>query len=178
MKKINEMKKIDESSSMDPQYVIDWIAEEIGDCEWCSDYTYDDYEPILEIETSDGDRFEIIVKPMEGGREEDVMLEGNRFKKASQLLVLFSRYEEELGNHEFNLCEKTYNEFVDLVESLNLPEDVEIELRELFDINAASPHNHKISDRFTKLVLSLGKSKSVMLEDGNGTYGVPEEVKS
>ena len=55
------------SSPIDPQYVIDWIGEEIGDCEWCADYTYDDYDPIIEIETTDGDRFEISVKKL-GGR--------------------------------------------------------------------------------------------------------------
>lgn len=55
---------VDESSSMDPQYVIDWIAEELGDCEWCADFTFDDFEPTLEVETSDGDRFEISVTPI------------------------------------------------------------------------------------------------------------------
>ena len=37
------------------------IGNEIKDCEWCHDMTYDDYNPTLEIEV-DGKRFEISVK--------------------------------------------------------------------------------------------------------------------
>lgn len=46
---------------MDEQDILDFIGNEIGDCEWCTDYTYDDYDPILEIEV-DGKKFEISVK--------------------------------------------------------------------------------------------------------------------
>lgn len=53
-----------DGSIMDEQDIIDWIGSEIKDCEWCTDMTYDDYDPILEIEV-DGKRFEISVKPIE-----------------------------------------------------------------------------------------------------------------
>lgn len=46
---------------MNEQDILDWIGNEIKDCEWCNDMTYDDYSPILEIEV-DGKRFEISVK--------------------------------------------------------------------------------------------------------------------
>ena len=46
---------------MNEQDILDWIGNEIKDCEWCIDMTYVDYSPILEIEV-DGKRFEISVK--------------------------------------------------------------------------------------------------------------------
>lgn len=53
---------MESNGRIDPQYVIDWIGMELGECEWCSDFTFDDYDPIIEIETTDGDKFEISVK--------------------------------------------------------------------------------------------------------------------
>ena len=46
---------------MSEQDILDWVGNEIKDCEWCADMTYDDYNPTLEIEV-DGKKFEISVK--------------------------------------------------------------------------------------------------------------------
>ena len=56
-KRFNKERK----SDMNEQDILDWVGNEIKDCEWCDDMTYDDYNPILEIEV-DGKRFEISVK--------------------------------------------------------------------------------------------------------------------
>lgn len=75
-----EKEMVDESSRMTDQDILDWIGQEVSEAEWCADMTFDDYDPTLEVETMDGDRFEIIVKKMEGGTKEDVMLE-SKYKK-------------------------------------------------------------------------------------------------
>lgn len=48
------------------QDIIDYIGSSIYGCEWVKDTTFDDYDPILVIETTDGDKFEISVKKMNG----------------------------------------------------------------------------------------------------------------
>ncbi len=53
---------------MTSQDILNWIGDEVKECEWCTDMTYDDYDPILEIEV-DGKKFEIHVKEMK--RHED-----------------------------------------------------------------------------------------------------------
>ena len=53
---------MESNGRIDPQYVIDWIGMELGECEWGANFTFDDYDPIIEIETTDGDKFEISVK--------------------------------------------------------------------------------------------------------------------
>lgn len=57
LKRFNKERK----SDMNEQDILDWVGNEIKDCEWCNDMTYDDYNPTLEIEV-DGKRFEISVK--------------------------------------------------------------------------------------------------------------------
>lgn len=71
---------IAESSGMTDQEILNWIGQEVSEAEWCSDLTFDDYDATLEVETMDGDRFEIIVKKMEDGSNEDIMLE-SKLKK-------------------------------------------------------------------------------------------------
>ena len=51
------------------------------ECEWCADYTYDDYDPIIEIETTDGDRFEISVKKLGG------QVKNNKVEKIKKILT-------------------------------------------------------------------------------------------
>ena len=46
---------------MNEQDILDWVGNEIKECEWCTDMTYDDYNAILVIKV-DGKRFEISVK--------------------------------------------------------------------------------------------------------------------
>lgn len=52
----------DDSSAMTDQSIIDWIGEELQDAIWCSAVAFDDYEPVMEIETDSGDRFEVSIK--------------------------------------------------------------------------------------------------------------------
>ena len=66
---------------IDQQYVIDWIGMELGECEWCSDFTFDDYDPIIEIETTDGDKFEISVKKLGG------QVKNNKVEKIKKILT-------------------------------------------------------------------------------------------
>ena len=57
LKRFNKERK----SDMNEQDILDWVGNEIKDCEWCTDMTYDDYNAILVIKV-DGKRFEISVK--------------------------------------------------------------------------------------------------------------------
>ena len=100
IKGINKMKRINESSRMTDQDILDWIGQEVSEAEWCSDMTFDDYDAILEVETNDGDRFEIIVKPMESGSKEDVMLESENVPTNVKvdLVELIETYAKEMVN--------------------------------------------------------------------------------
>lgn len=60
--KYDMMMKEGSGSRYGEQDIIDYIASSIYGCGWIKDSTFDDYDPILEIETTDGDKFEISVK--------------------------------------------------------------------------------------------------------------------
>ena len=55
---------VDESGSMNEQDIVDWIGNELSECEWCSNITFDDVNAVVEVETDEGKKFEISVKPM------------------------------------------------------------------------------------------------------------------
>ena len=50
-----------ESGGRDPQDVLDFLVEEMRDCEWIADITFDDYAPICYLESDDGKRFVVSV---------------------------------------------------------------------------------------------------------------------
>ena len=96
-----EKEMVDESSRMTDQDILDWIGQEVSEAEWCTDMTFDDYDPTLEVETMDGDRFEIKVNPLEGGTKEDVMLESEDKVSTDEkidLVELIEEYAKEMEN--------------------------------------------------------------------------------
>ena len=123
--RINKMKRINESSRMTDQDILDWIGQEVSEAEWCSDMTFDDYDAILEVETNDGDRFEIIVKPLEGGSE-DVMLESENVPTNVKvdLVELIETYAKEMvnkakGDRTAGMAAKiAHDKLMDLISSL------------------------------------------------------------
>lgn len=125
IKGINKMKKINESSIMTDQDILDWIGQEVSEAEWCSDMTFDDYDASLEVETNDGDRFEIIVKPLEGGSE-DVMLESENVPTNVKvdLVELIETYAKEMvnkskGDRTAGMAAKiAHDKLMDLISSL------------------------------------------------------------
>ena len=125
IKGINKMKRINESSRMTDQDILNWIGEEVSEAEWCSDMTFDDYDASLEVETNDGDRFEIIVKPLEGGSE-DVMLESENVPTNVKvdLVELIETYAKEMvnkakGDRTAGMAAKiTHDKLTDLISSL------------------------------------------------------------
>lgn len=125
IKGINEMKKLNESSRMTDQDILDWIGQEISESEWYSDMTFDDYDASLEVETNDGDRFEIIVKPLEGGSE-DVMLESENVPTNVKvdLVELIETYAKEMvnkakGDRTAGMASKiAHDKLMDLISSL------------------------------------------------------------
>lgn len=125
IKGINKMKKINESSIMTDQDILDWIGQEVSESEWCSDMTFDDYDASLEVETNDGDRFEIIVKPLEGGSE-DVMLESENVPTNVKvdLVELIETYAKEMvnkskGDRTAGMAAKiAHDKLMDLISSL------------------------------------------------------------
>ena len=123
--RINKMKRINESSRMTDQDILNWIGQEVSEAEWCSDMTFDDYDASLEVETNDGDRFEIIVKPLEGGSE-DVMLESENVPTNVKvdLVELIETYAKEMvnkakGDRTAGMAAKIAHEkLMDLISSL------------------------------------------------------------
>ena len=123
--RINKMKRINESSRMTDQDILNWIGEEVSEAEWCSDMTFDDYDASLEVETNDGDRFEIIVKPLEGGSE-DVMLESENVPTNVKvdLVELIETYAKEMvnkakGDRTAGMAAKiAHDKLMDLISSL------------------------------------------------------------
>ena len=126
IKGINKMKRINESIRMTDQDILDWIGQEVSEAEWCSDMTFDDYDAILEVETNDGDRFEIIVKPMESGSKEDVMLESENVPTNVKvdLVELIETYAKEMvnkakGDRTAGMAAKiAHDKLMDLISSL------------------------------------------------------------
>ena len=126
IKGINKMKRINESSRMTDQDILNWIGEEVSEAEWCSDMTFDDYDASLEVETNDGDRFEIIVKPMESGSKEDVMLESENVPTNVKvdLVELIETYAKEMvnkakGDRTAGMAAKiAHGKLMDLISSL------------------------------------------------------------
>ena len=126
IKGINKMKRINESSRMTDQDILNWIGQEVSEAEWCSDMTFDDYDAILEVETNDGDRFEIIVKPMESGSKEDVMLESENVPTNVKvdLVELIETYAKEMvnkakGDRTAGMAAKiAHDKLMDLISSL------------------------------------------------------------
>ena len=120
------MKRINESIRMTDQDILDWIGQEVSEAEWCSDMTFDDYDAILEVETNDGDRFEIIVKPMESGSKEDVMLESENVPTNVKvdLVELIETYAKEMvnkakGDRTAGMAAKiAHDKLMDLISSL------------------------------------------------------------
>ena len=125
IKGINKMKRINESSRMTDQDILNWIGEEVSEAEWCSDMTFDDYDASLEVETNDGDRFEIIVKPLKGGSE-DVMLESENVPTNVKvdLVELIETYAKEMvnkakGDRTAGMAAKiAHDKLMDLISSL------------------------------------------------------------
>ena len=125
IKGINKMKRINESSRMTDQDILDWIGQEVSEEEWCSDMTFDDYDAIIEVETHDRDRFEIIVKPLEGGSE-DVMLESENVPTNVKvdLVELIETYAKEMvnkakGDRTAGMAAKiAHDKLMDLISSL------------------------------------------------------------
>ena len=123
--RINKMKRINESSRMTDQDILNWIGQEVSEAEWCSDMTFDDYNASLEVETNDGDRFEIIVKPLEGGSE-DVMLESENVPTNVKvdLVELIETYAKEMvnkakGDRTAGMAAKiAHDKLMDLISSL------------------------------------------------------------
>ena len=123
--RINKMKRINESSRMTDQDILNWIGQEVSEAEWCSDMTFDDYDASLEVETNDGDRFEIIVKPLEGGSE-DVMLESENVPTNVKvdLVELIETYAKEMvnkakGDRTAGMAAKiAHDKLMDLISSL------------------------------------------------------------
>ena len=119
------MKRINENSRMTDQDILNWIGEEVSEAEWCSDMTFDDYDANLEVETNDGDRFEIIVKPLEGGSE-DVMLESENVPTNVKvdLVELIETYAKEMvnkakGDRTAGMAAKiAHDKLMDLISSL------------------------------------------------------------
>lgn len=59
----SDMMMRESGGGYDAQGILDWIGDELIECDWVNDnMTFDDTNPILEIETTDGDKFEISVK--------------------------------------------------------------------------------------------------------------------
>ena len=110
---------------MTDQDILDWIGQEVSKAEWCSDMTFDDYDASLEVETNDGDRFEIIVKPLEGGSE-DVMLESENVPTNVKvdLVELIETYAKEMvnkakGDRTAGMAAKiAHDKLMDLISSL------------------------------------------------------------
>ena len=125
IKGINKMKRINENSRMTDQDILNWIGEEVSEAEWCSDMTFDDYDASLEVETNDGDRFEIIVKPLKGGSE-DVMLESENVPTNVKvdLVELIETYAKEMvnkakGDRTAGMAAKiAHDKLMDLISSL------------------------------------------------------------
>ena len=123
--RINKMKRINESSRMTDRDMLNWIGQGVSEAEWCSDMTFDDYDASLEVETNDGDRFEIIVKPLEGGSE-DVMLESENVPTNVKvdLVELIETYAKEMvnkakGDRTAGMAAKiTHDKLTDLISSL------------------------------------------------------------
>lgn len=123
--RINKMKRINENSRMTDQDILNWIGEEVSEAEWCSDMTFDDYDASLEVETNDGDRFEIIVKPLKGGSE-DVMLESENVPTNVKvdLVELIETYAKEMvnkakGDRTAGMAAKiAHDKLMDLISSL------------------------------------------------------------
>lgn len=46
---------------MDEQEIMNFVGEELAECEWCRDLKWDDTEPLCEF-TVDGRKFEIVCR--------------------------------------------------------------------------------------------------------------------